>query len=102
MPRSGTSQVDRSAPNERQPSEEGRFGRRRPPGLLLRERGGFVSGQTIDSRPQRSPRLGEAAALAERPRAPFALSWSGGKDSALALWALRRQLLEPEALITTV
>jgi hypothetical protein len=27
--------------NERQPSEEGRFGRRRPPGLLLRRRGGF-------------------------------------------------------------
>ena len=35
-------------------------------------------------------------------RAPFALSWSGGKDSALVLWMLRRQLLEPEALITTV
>jgi uncharacterized protein (TIGR00290 family) len=33
---------------------------------------------------------------------PFALSWSGGKDSALALWTLRSQLLEPEALITTV
>ena len=33
---------------------------------------------------------------------PFALSWSGGKDSALALWTLRRELLEPEALITTV
>jgi capsular exopolysaccharide synthesis family protein len=32
-----------------------------------------------------------------------ALSWSGGKDSALALWALRRELgLEPRALITTV
>jgi uncharacterized protein (TIGR00290 family) len=59
-----------------------------------------VSGQTIDSRPGRSPRLVEAAALGER--APFALSWSGGKDSALALWTLRRQLLEPEALITTV
>jgi uncharacterized protein (TIGR00290 family) len=32
----------------------------------------------------------------------FALSWSGGKDSALALWMLRRAQLEPEALITTV
>jgi uncharacterized protein (TIGR00290 family) len=32
----------------------------------------------------------------------FALSWSGGKDSALALWALRREQLEPEALITTI
>lgn len=31
-----------------------------------------------------------------------ALSWSGGKDSALALWTLRRQAAEPEALITTV
>jgi uncharacterized protein (TIGR00290 family) len=31
-----------------------------------------------------------------------ALSWSGGKDSALALWALREQDIEPEALITTV
>jgi uncharacterized protein (TIGR00290 family) len=61
-----------------------------------------VSGQTIDVRPGRSPRLGEAAALRERPREPFALSWSGGKDSALVLWTLRRQLLEPEALITTV
>jgi uncharacterized protein (TIGR00290 family) len=32
----------------------------------------------------------------------FAVSWSGGKDSALALWTLRRQGREPEALITTV
>ncbi len=32
----------------------------------------------------------------------FALSWSGGKDSALALWMLRREQREPEALITTV
>jgi uncharacterized protein (TIGR00290 family) len=31
-----------------------------------------------------------------------ALSWSGGKDSALALWTLRRQRLEPQVLITTV
>jgi uncharacterized protein (TIGR00290 family) len=45
-----------------------------------------VSGQTID--------VG--------PRAPFALSWSGGKDSALALWTLRRRRVEPEVLITTV
>ena len=61
-----------------------------------------MSGQTIDSRPGPSPGLGEAAALGERPRSPFALSWSGGKDSALVLWTLRRQLLEPEVLITTV
>jgi diphthamide synthase (EF-2-diphthine--ammonia ligase) len=32
----------------------------------------------------------------------LALSWSGGKDSALVLWTLRRERLEPEALITTV
>jgi uncharacterized protein (TIGR00290 family) len=32
----------------------------------------------------------------------FALSWSGGKDSALALWTLRREQREPQALITTV
>ncbi|MGH2902601.1 MAG: ATP-binding protein [Solirubrobacteraceae bacterium] len=32
----------------------------------------------------------------------LALSWSGGKDSALALWALRGQGIEPCALITTV
>jgi uncharacterized protein (TIGR00290 family) len=32
----------------------------------------------------------------------FALSWSGGKDSALTLWTLRQVRLEPEALITTV
>jgi hypothetical protein len=42
MPRlSGMSQVDRSALNERQPSEEGRFVRQPPPGLFLRSRGGF-------------------------------------------------------------
>jgi uncharacterized protein (TIGR00290 family) len=34
--------------------------------------------------------------------AAHALSWSGGKDSALALWRLREQCIEPEALITTV
>src|ERR1700690_126082 len=33
---------------------------------------------------------------------PLALSWSGGKDSALALWALREGGIEPQALITTV
>ena len=47
-----------------------------------------MSGRTIDSR--------------RRPYPPFAIAWSGGKDSALALWTLRRGLLQPEALITTV
>jgi uncharacterized protein (TIGR00290 family) len=32
----------------------------------------------------------------------FALSWSGGKDSALALWTLRREGREPATLLTTV
>ncbi len=41
---------------------------------------------------------GSEGALRER----CALSWSGGKDSALTLWALRRQACEPTALITTV
>lgn len=31
-----------------------------------------------------------------------ALSWSGGKDSALSLWTMREQGIEPQALITTV
>lgn len=36
-------------------------------------------------------------------RTSVALSWSGGKDSALALWALRSELgTEPAALLTTV
>jgi uncharacterized protein (TIGR00290 family) len=32
----------------------------------------------------------------------LALSWSGGKDSALALWALREESLMPTALLATV
>jgi uncharacterized protein (TIGR00290 family) len=32
----------------------------------------------------------------------LALSWSGGKDSALTLWALRRDGHEPVALVTTL
>ena len=32
----------------------------------------------------------------------FALSWSGGKDSALTLWTLRQDGREPAALVTTV
>src|SRR5438046_1279970 len=52
-----------------------------------------MSGQTIDSGPRGSAAPANAA---------FALSWSGGKDSALALWTLRRRRLVPEARITTV
>jgi len=53
----------------------------------------------------------DARELAQRPAfvmfpssadAPVALSWSGGKDSALALSALRSQGVHPRALITTV
>jgi uncharacterized protein (TIGR00290 family) len=46
--------------------------------------------------------------MTQRPRASrrsessVAVSWSGGKDSALTLWMLRRDAVEPEALITTV
>ena len=30
------------------------------------------------------------------------LSWSGGKDSALALWTMREEGAEPAALLTTI
>src|SRR5207247_1442604 len=43
-----------------------------------------------------------AGAAELSPQLVFALAWSGGKDSALALWTLRHEQLEPEALITTV
>jgi len=33
---------------------------------------------------------------------PVVLSWSGGKDSALALWTMREEGTEPVALLTTV
>jgi uncharacterized protein (TIGR00290 family) len=42
---------------------------------------------------------------ARSPSGPgaVALSWSGGKDSALALWVLREELgIEPRALLTTL
>jgi uncharacterized protein (TIGR00290 family) len=57
-----------------------------------------MSGQTIQ-RARLSRCSGHTPAL---PRSSFALSWSGGKDSALTLWTLRREGSEPEALITTV
>jgi uncharacterized protein (TIGR00290 family) len=40
--------------------------------------------------------------MSERLTTNLALSWSGGKDSALTLWALRHEQHEPQALITTV
>jgi uncharacterized protein (TIGR00290 family) len=41
------------------------------------------------------------SALTELDRRSVALSWSGGKDSALALWVLRQAGVEPVALLTT-
>jgi uncharacterized protein (TIGR00290 family) len=58
-----------------------------------------ISGQNVESPPRPSRRRGATRAT---PPATFALSWSGGKDSALALWTMRREQLEPEALITTI
>jgi uncharacterized protein (TIGR00290 family) len=40
--------------------------------------------------------------MAQENGSTVALCWSGGKDSALALWTLRRGGTEPVALITTV
>ncbi|HEY2656872.1 MAG TPA: hypothetical protein VGI55_13855 [Solirubrobacteraceae bacterium] len=41
--------------------------------------------------------------MTDEEQRPLALSWSGGKDSALALWVLaREQGIVPRALITTV
>src|SRR5580700_9214265 len=41
--------------------------------------------------------------MTDEEQRPLALSWSGGKDSALALWVLaREQGIVPGALITTV
>jgi uncharacterized protein (TIGR00290 family) len=40
--------------------------------------------------------------MTDSQTATLALSWSGGKDSALTLWTLRSQGIEPGALITTV
>jgi uncharacterized protein (TIGR00290 family) len=50
----------------------------------------------------RSPRVAEKTSAQLEPDEPFALSWSGGKDSALALWTLRGRGREPDALVTTV
>jgi hypothetical protein len=48
MPHSGTSQVDRPAPNERQPSEEGRFGRPRAAGPPPPQKRRFLYERTND------------------------------------------------------
>lgn len=62
-----------------------------------------MSGQTTE-RPRGSRH--SSGLVSERPEgragASLALSWSGGKDSALTLWTLCRQGMAPEALITTV
>jgi uncharacterized protein (TIGR00290 family) len=55
---------------------------------------------------QQTRRLRPSSTRAAEPDSPpcvqAALSWSGGKDSALTLWTLRGEGVEPEALITTV
>jgi uncharacterized protein (TIGR00290 family) len=58
-----------------------------------------MSGRTIE-RPRRS--RSEPTPQASPRRSPYALSWSGGKDSALTLSTLRRRGRAPAALITTV
>jgi uncharacterized protein (TIGR00290 family) len=49
-----------------------------------------------------TPRAARPGGAAPSRHAPFALSWSGGKDSALALWTLMQGGRRPNALITTV
>jgi diphthamide synthase (EF-2-diphthine--ammonia ligase) len=54
----------------------------------------FIGLQTIQSRHRRSRTEGLSAGPAEEPpHLSFAPSWSGGKDSALVLWTLRREAL---------
>jgi uncharacterized protein (TIGR00290 family) len=61
-----------------------------------------MSDQTTQ-RPRRPSRSARRPALPEsQTQSSFALSWSGGKDSALTLWTLHGHEREPEALITTV
>ncbi|HET8565742.1 MAG TPA: ATP-binding protein [Solirubrobacterales bacterium] len=53
--------------------------------------------------PRSTPGSTSGSGRAPASGEPLALSWSGGKDSALALWALREELgVEPLALLTTV
>jgi uncharacterized protein (TIGR00290 family) len=62
-----------------------------------------MRGQTIQSQlERRGARDQNAEPEGPPPRVSFALSWSGGKDSALALWTVRRLQLEPKVLLTTV
>jgi uncharacterized protein (TIGR00290 family) len=58
-----------------------------------------MSGHRVEARPWPSEDRGDTRAMSATA---LALSWSGGKDSALALWRLRGERLEPVALITTV
>ncbi|HEY5193905.1 MAG TPA: ATP-binding protein [Solirubrobacteraceae bacterium] len=58
--------------------------------------------QTIQRTGRPRPSSAPRAERGSPPLVECALSWSGGKDSALTLWTLRLQGVEPEALITTV
>jgi Diphthamide synthase len=53
--------------------------------------------------PRPTPASTSGGRRAQASGSPVALSWSGGKDSALALWVLREELgIEPIALLTTL
>jgi uncharacterized protein (TIGR00290 family) len=63
----------------------------------------FISECRIKSQPRPSRQPDQRAVAADLPpHVAFALSWSGGKDSAFALWKLCRDQRKPEALVTTV
>ncbi len=61
-----------------------------------------VSTRSTDSVGEVLPHTEPATGSSASQSTALALSWSGGKDSALTLWTLRRQGMEPAALITTV
>jgi uncharacterized protein (TIGR00290 family) len=72
----------------------------------LRERDDGVEGH--QSRQHDHPitkvlKIRRLSSMERESRSLLALSWSGGKDSALALWVLREELgIEPVALLTTI
>jgi uncharacterized protein (TIGR00290 family) len=74
--------------------------------VRCRARSTPCAGSALDHRSRALSLLGEAAPSPlpqPGPLSPVALSWSGGKDSALALRALRDEHgIEPVALLTTV
>jgi hypothetical protein len=65
---------------------------------------GALGADILDLRAVAADNMSSPPSDPDQPTAdgPLALSWSGGKDSALTLWTLRGKDTEPEALITTV